>query len=115
MPRRTAKVDDALDRWLLHPVVGLLSLAVVMFPDLPGRLRVGHAAEGTDRCRYCRARRLGWRRLAAGTTQQPDRQRYHRRRGGVIVFLPQILILFAFILALEESGYLPRAASCWTS
>jgi ferrous iron transport protein B len=30
--------------------------------------------------------------------------------GGVIVFLPQILILFLFILALEESGYLPRAA-----
>ncbi len=30
--------------------------------------------------------------------------------GGVVVFLPQILILFAFILALEESGYLPRAA-----
>lgn len=28
----------------------------------------------------------------------------------MIVFLPQILILFAFILALEESGYLPRAA-----
>jgi ferrous iron transport protein B len=28
----------------------------------------------------------------------------------VVVFLPQILILFAFILALEESGYLPRAA-----
>jgi ferrous iron transport protein B len=30
--------------------------------------------------------------------------------GGVLVFLPQILILFAFILALEDSGYLPRAA-----
>jgi ferrous iron transport protein B len=30
--------------------------------------------------------------------------------GGVLVFLPQILILFFFILALEESGYLPRAA-----
>ena len=30
--------------------------------------------------------------------------------GGVVVFLPQILVLFAFILALEESGYLPRAA-----
>jgi len=28
----------------------------------------------------------------------------------VLVFLPQILILFAFILALEDSGYLPRAA-----
>jgi ferrous iron transport protein B len=30
--------------------------------------------------------------------------------GNVLVFLPQILILFAFILALEDSGYLPRAA-----
>jgi ferrous iron transport protein B len=30
--------------------------------------------------------------------------------GGVIVFLPQILILFFFILLLEDSGYLPRAA-----
>ncbi|MFZ9617239.1 MAG: ferrous iron transporter B [Holophagaceae bacterium] len=30
--------------------------------------------------------------------------------GGVIIFLPQILILFFFILLMEESGYLPRAA-----
>jgi ferrous iron transport protein B len=30
--------------------------------------------------------------------------------GGVLVFLPQIVILFLFILVLEESGYLPRAA-----
>jgi ferrous iron transport protein B len=30
--------------------------------------------------------------------------------GAVIVFLPQILILFAFILALEASGYMARAA-----
>jgi ferrous iron transport protein B len=30
--------------------------------------------------------------------------------GAVLVFLPQILILFAFIYALEDSGYLARAA-----
>ncbi len=30
--------------------------------------------------------------------------------GSVIVFLPQIVILFAFILALEASGYMARAA-----
>jgi ferrous iron transport protein B len=30
--------------------------------------------------------------------------------GSVLVFLPQILILFFFILLLEDSGYLPRAA-----
>lgn len=30
--------------------------------------------------------------------------------GSVVVFLPQILILFAFILLLEQSGYMARAA-----
>jgi ferrous iron transport protein B len=30
--------------------------------------------------------------------------------GGVIIFLPQILILFLFILLLEDSGYMTRAA-----
>jgi ferrous iron transport protein B len=30
--------------------------------------------------------------------------------GSVLVFLPQILILFFFILMLEDCGYLPRAA-----
>ena len=30
--------------------------------------------------------------------------------GAVLVFLPQVLILFFFILLLEDSGYLPRAA-----
>jgi ferrous iron transport protein B len=30
--------------------------------------------------------------------------------GNVLVFLPQIIILFFFILVLEDSGYLPRAA-----
>jgi len=30
--------------------------------------------------------------------------------GSVVVFLPQIIILFAFIIALEDSGYMARAA-----
>lgn len=30
--------------------------------------------------------------------------------GSVLVFLPQILILFAFIIVLEDSGYMPRVA-----
>ena len=30
--------------------------------------------------------------------------------GSVVIFLPQILILFAFIIVLEDSGYMPRAA-----
>jgi ferrous iron transport protein B len=30
--------------------------------------------------------------------------------GSVLVFLPQILILYFFILILEDSGYMARAA-----
>lgn len=110
MPTRTAKVDDALDRWLLHPVLGLLSLAVVMFlifqavyawatPLMDG-IEAGTAWLGE------RAGAL----LPDGPLRSLLVDGVVAGLGGVVVFLPQILILFAFILALEESGYLPRAA-----
>jgi ferrous iron transport protein B len=110
MPRRTAEIDDALDRWLLHPVAGLLSLAVVMFlifqavyawaTPLMDLIDAGTAALG------------GWTEttLPPGPLNSLIVKGIIAGVGGVIVFLPQILILFAFILALEESGYLPRAA-----
>ena len=31
VPSRTARIDDALDRWLLHPSLGLAILTVLMF------------------------------------------------------------------------------------
>ncbi|RXR07144.1 ferrous iron transporter B [Pseudoxanthomonas composti] len=110
MPSRTARIDDALDRWLLHPLFGLLTLAVVMFlifqavyawatPIMDG-IDAGTAALGS------------WVGgvLPEGPLSSLLVDGIIAGLGGVIVFLPQILILFAFILALEESGYLPRAA-----
>ncbi|MET4729625.1 ferrous iron transport protein B [Lysobacter enzymogenes] len=110
MPTRTAKIDDALDRWLLHPVLGLLSLAVVMFlifqavyawatPLMDG-IEAGTAWIGEHTGAL----------LPDGPLRSLLVDGVIAGLGGVIVFLPQILILFAFILALEESGYLPRAA-----
>jgi ferrous iron transport protein B len=110
MPRRTAAIDDALDRWLLHPLFGLLALAAVMFlifqavyawatPMMEaidaGTARLGGVVGGAMPVGPLRGLMVDG--IIAGL-------------GGVVVFLPQILILFAFILALEESGYLPRAA-----
>lgn len=103
-------LSDRLDGVLLHPVIGPVILVVLLFcifqavfswATLPMEL-IKSAVEylGTQ---------LGsllpdtWIRsllidgVLAGL-------------GGVIIFLPQILILFFFILLLEESGYLPRAA-----
>ncbi|OBR78056.1 ferrous iron transporter B [Xanthomonas arboricola] len=110
MPTRTSRVDDALDRWLLHPLWGLVTLAVVMFlifqavyawanpvMDLidAGTAMLGEWAGST---------------LPEGPLNSLLKDGIITGLGGVIKFLPQILILFAFILALEESGYLPRAA-----
>jgi ferrous iron transport protein B len=110
MPTRTARVDDALDRWLLHPVVGLLTLAVVMF--LIFQAVYAWAAplmDGIDAATVWLGDALG-ARMPDGPLRSLLVDGIIAGLGGVIIFLPQILILFAFILALEESGYLPRAA-----
>src|SRR5688500_7260211 len=110
MPSRTARVDDVLDRWLLHPVIGLLTLAAVMF--LIFQAVYAWATPMMDAIEAATAWLGGvvGNLLPAGPLNSLVVDGIIAGLGGVIVFLPQILILFAFILALEESGYLPRAA-----
>src|SRR5207342_2558672 len=100
MPRRTAEIDDALDRWLLHPVVGLLSLAVVMF--LIFQAVYAWATPLMDLIDAGTAGLGNWAGavLPAGPLKSLVVDGIIAGVGGVIVFLPQILILFAFILAL---------------
>ncbi len=109
-PRRTAALDDAIDRVVLHPVLGLAVLAVVMFlifqavfswaKPVQDAINAGIAMLGTS---------IG-NALPAGALQSLLVDGVFAGLGAVLVFLPQILILFLFILSLEESGYLPRAA-----
>ncbi|MFC0154396.1 ferrous iron transporter B [Xanthomonas dyei] len=110
MPTRTSRVDDALDRWLLHPIWGLVTLAVVMF--LIFQAVYAWATPLMDLIDAGTALLGQWvgTTLPEGPLNSLLKDGIIAGLGGVIVFLPQILILFAFILALEESGYLPRAA-----
>ena len=110
MPRRTAEIDDALDRWLLHPVFGLVALAAVMF--LIFQAVYAWATPMMDGIEAATAwvGGLVGGALPDGPLRSLLVDGIIAGLGGVVVFLPQILILFAFILALEESGYLPRAA-----
>ncbi len=48
MPSRTSRVDDALDRWLLHPVFGLVVLTVVMLLIFQAVYAMGCAAGEFD-------------------------------------------------------------------
>ena len=110
MPARTAQVDDALDRWLLHPFFGLLTLAVVMF--LIFQAVYAWATPVMDLIDAGTGALGEWvsATLPEGPLASLLADGIIAGLGGVVVFLPQILVLFAFILALEESGYLPRAA-----
>ncbi len=110
IPRRTAEIDDALDRWTLHPVWGLVILATVMF--LMFQAVFSWASPFMDAIEFATEWSGGL--ISSALPEGPLRsllvEGIVAGIGGVLVFLPQILLLFLFILALEESGYLPRAA-----
>jgi ferrous iron transport protein B len=104
------RLQHRIDAVVMHPLWGLVLLAALLFlifqavfawavvpMDLikggvagVGNFINGHMADGPLRSLLVDG-------VLAGV-------------GSVLVFLPQILILFAFILVLEDSGYLPRAA-----
>jgi len=104
------KRSDFLDKIFLHPVLGLVSLALMMFVVFQAVF--AWAAPFMDGIEAF----FGW--LGEYVGQHISHPLLNSLvvdgviagAGGVVVFLPQILILFFFILVLEESGYLPRAA-----
>ena len=109
VPARLAALTR-LDAIVLNPISGPILLAVVLFlmfqavfswAQVPMTLIQSGVAALSDwignNMQAGPLRGLLMSGIVAGT-------------GSVLVFLPQILILFAFILALEDSGYLPRAA-----
>ena len=110
MPSRTAHVDDAIDRVLLHPVAGLAILAAVMF--FMFQAVFAWAAPFMDAIDSLIGMIGGFvsTTLPDGPLRGLLVEGIIGGVGSVIIFLPQILFLFLFILVLEESGYLPRAA-----
>ncbi len=110
MPSRTAALDEKLDRIALHPVFGLLALSALMF--LIFQAVFSWAAPVQDAVSAAVAGLGGWvaETLPDGPLRSLLTDGIIAGLGTVLEFLPQILVLFAFILVLEESGYLPRAA-----
>jgi ferrous iron transport protein B len=99
-----------IDALVLHPVSGPLLLAAVLF--LMFQAVFSWARAPMDFIQGAVADLGTW--LSGMMSDGPLRHLLidgvMAGAGSVLVFLPQILILFLFILALEDSGYLPRAA-----
>jgi ferrous iron transport protein B len=102
--------SDRLDALVLHPLLGPLILALTLF--LVFQAVFAWAQTPMDAIKSGVAAFGDW----AGAALPPSLLKdllvngILAGVGSVLVFLPQILILFFFILILEESGYLPRAA-----
>ena len=101
---------ERIDRWVLHPLLGPVLLALLMFGMFQAVFAWGQAPMGWIEAGAAWAAEGLNARLPEGWLRSLLVDGLIAGVGGVLVFLPQILILFAFILLLEESGYLPRAA-----
>ncbi len=104
------RFQHRIDAVVMHPVWGLALLAVVLF--LMFQAVFSWAAVPMDAIKEAMAGLGGWTtaHMAEGPLRSLLVDGVIAGAGSVIVFLPQILILFFFILILEDSGYLPRAA-----
>lgn len=104
------RLTRQIDHFVLHPIIGPIILSALLFfmfqavyswsaPFMDG-LEAGAAGLG----------QLAGQLLPAGWFHDLIVDGIIAGVGSVVVFLPQIVILFLFILALEASGYMARAA-----
>lgn len=102
--------SDQLDRILIHPLWGSLSFAVIMafvFQSI-----FSWAVPLMDGIDALFGTVGGWASgyLPEGALQSMVVDGVIAGVGGVVIFLPQICILFLFIAILEDCGYMARAA-----
>jgi ferrous iron transport protein B len=103
-------LSDRLDALVLHPVLGPVILAVILF--LVFQAVFAWAQVPMDEIKLGVAVFGNWLGSVLPNSLIKDLliNGVLAGVGSVLVFLPQIIILFFFILVLEDSGYLPRAA-----
>lgn len=102
--------SDRLDRWFLHTVLGpLIFLLVMGFVFQSVFLLAPPLADGIEAI-FAHLTRAAHEALGAGLFTDLLVDGVLAGVSAVVVFLPQILILFTFLILLEDSGYMARAA-----
>ena len=102
--------SDRIDAVVLHPVVGPLILAIVLFLVFQAVFAWAQAPMDAIKAGVNVFGEWAGHVLPASLIKDLLINGVLAGVGSVLVFLPQIIILFFFILILEDSGYLPRAA-----
>ncbi|MCF2515018.1 ferrous iron transporter B [Sphingomonas sp. G124] len=104
------RITHRLDGLLLHPIAGPIILAAVLFLMFQAVFSWSVIpADALEAATLSLGQAIG-DVLPHGVFRSMLVDGVFAGVGAVIVFLPQILILFLFILVLESSGYMVRAA-----
>jgi ferrous iron transport protein B len=102
----TARIDAVV----LHPVAGLAILALVLFVMFQAVFAWAQPLMELLSVSFTALGQFVHETLPAGLLQSFLQNGVISGVGSVIVFLPQIIIIFLFILLLEDFGYMSRAA-----
>ncbi len=104
------RISQSIDNVVLHPVLGPLILAALLFTMFQAVFVGAEAPVALIEAGIGWVQALASNLLGDGLLRSLVVDGVIAGVGAVIVFLPQILILFAFILVLEMTGYMVRAA-----
>jgi len=110
VPQRPTVVTERIDRVLLHPVTGFATFLVVMFVVFESLFAWADPAIGVIEKLFGFVSNWLTAVLPAGVLTDLLVQGVVDGVGNVLVFLPQILLLFFLLGLLEDSGYLARVA-----
>jgi ferrous iron transport protein B len=102
--------SHALDGVALHPIAGPILLGALLFVMFQAVFAWSEAPIGWIEGLFARVQGAAMAAMPDGVLRSLIVDGIIAGVGSVVVFLPQILILFLFILLLEASGYMVRAA-----
>src|SRR6202165_2649591 len=110
LPSRPDTWTARIDAVVLHPVAGLAILALILFVMFQAVFAWAQPLMEVLSSAFAALGQLVHDTLPAGLLQSFLQNGVISGVGSVIVFLPQIIIIFLFILLLEDFGYMARAA-----
>jgi ferrous iron transport protein B len=110
LPERPDTWTARIDAVVLHPIGGLAILLLILFVMFQAVFAWAQPLMELLSSSFDAAGRFVHDTLPAGLLQSFLQNGVISGVGSVIVFLPQIIIIFLFILMLEDFGYMARAA-----
>jgi ferrous iron transport protein B len=110
LPERPDTWTARIDAIVLHPVGGLAILLLILFVMFQAVFAWAQPLMQLLSSAFDAAGQFVHETLPAGLVQSFLQNGVISGVGSVVVFLPQIVIIFLFILLLEDFGYMARAA-----